>query len=360
MIIIHAAQLAGQLTLWGEDSDQPSQSDRAPDRRHPRCAGAGFLAEAAGVTLEDHTRVETRAPYQEEATIWLPSRGNSPMPSEALAGPAPKSRAKPRIKPWCVPVVRLSGGQAIELLQRSQNGRVLAPGVVLGPDAAYWRHVMLFAAGLTVRQQFLPNVIRRGDGTEAVWTPLYVGDDAHRLAELASAMPASARAMTTTSKDRLPSTPPQAVLKEFIASFVNHMVRQDAKGGTPEFDSAYDAWLHALTTAGGEIHAANPQLQQLRRQVAEWHRPIAVAANSLTACACGSKSRRSPTRTTYRPLCVNRTGISAIYSSPTKTIASCCPLTPPRSENHPTSTLPSSCSPPWPRPAPYAHPSPTV
>ena len=274
MIIIHAAQLAGQLTLWTEDTDQPSQSDHAPGGRHPSSVAARHLADAVGVTLDEPASPEM------EATIWLPSRGNNPIPSEALAGPAPRSRAKPRIKPWRVPVLRLSSAQAIDLLQRCQNGRVLTPGVALGPDVAYWRHVMLFAAGLTVRQQFLPNVIGRGDGTKAVWTPLYVGDDAYRLAELASAMPASARAMTTTSTDRPPTTPPQAVLKEFIASLVNHIVRQDAKGDTLEFNSAHDAWLHALTMADGAIDAADAQLQQLRRQVAEWHRPIAVAANS--------------------------------------------------------------------------------
>ncbi len=280
MIIIHAAQLAGQLTLWAEDSDQHSQPDQAPAGRHPRCADAKCLAETVGVALGDPAGAETRDPYQEEATIWLPSRGNNPIPSEALAGPAPRSRAKPRIKPWRVPVIRLSGGQAIDLMQRCQNGRVLTPGVALGPEVAYWRHVMLFAAGLAVRQQFLPNVVRQGDSTKAVWTPLYVGDDAHRLAELASAMPASARAMTTTPADRPPTTPPQAVLREFIASLVNQIVRQDAQGSTREFDSAHDAWLRALTTVDGSIHAADAQLQQLRRQVADWHRPIAVAANS--------------------------------------------------------------------------------
>ena len=274
MIIIHAAQLSGTLMLWGEDSDRPSQSDQMPDGRHPRCADARRFIEAVGVTPEDPAAAEV------EATIWLPSRGNNPVPSETLAGPAPKSRAKPSIKPWRVPALRLSSGQAIELLQRCHNRRVLTPGMALSPDVAYWRHVVLFAAALTARQQYLPNIIQDGDHTKAVWTPLYIGDDAHRLAELAKAMPASTRAMTTASVDRPPTTPPQAVLKEFIASLVNHIVRQDATKGSARFDSAHDAWLHALTTADSVVHATTAQLQQLRRQVAEWHRPIAVAANS--------------------------------------------------------------------------------
>ena len=90
MIIIHAAQLGGKLILWGEDSDQPSQSDLPPDGSHPRYADAEGLAETAGVAPEDRARAEAGA------AIWLPSRGNNPIPSEALAGAAPKSSSRPR------------------------------------------------------------------------------------------------------------------------------------------------------------------------------------------------------------------------------------------------------------------------
>ena len=274
MIIIHAAQLDGSLTLWGEDSDPLPPSERLSDVHHPRCVSALRLAEAVGIAPKDAAEAEV------EATVWLPSRGNNPIPSEALAGPELKSRAKPRIKPWRVPTLRLSSGQGIELLQRCQDGRVLTPGIVLSHDVAYWRYVLMFAAALTARQQFLPNVAQNGEKTKAVWTPLYIGDDAHRLAELAKAMPASARSMTTTSADRPPTTPPQAVLKEFIASIVNHIIRQDAAEGSSGSDSVHEAWHQALISADGVVQATAAQLQQLRRQVAEWHRPIAVAANS--------------------------------------------------------------------------------
>ena len=144
----------------------------------------------------------------------------------------------------------------------------------------YWRHVMLFAAALTARQQFLPNVAPNGENTQAVWTPLYIGDDASHMAELAKAMPASARALTSADDHRAPTIPPQAVLKEFIASIVNHIIRRDAIEGSARSDSVHEAWLHALTSADGVVHATAAQRHQLRRQVAEWHRPITVAANS--------------------------------------------------------------------------------
>lgn len=205
MIIIHGAQLDGSLTLWGEDSDPPPQSERLSEAYHPRCASALRLAEAVGIAPEDSAGAEP------EAIIWLPSRGYNPMPSEALAGPALKSRAKLRIKPWRAPILRLSSGQAIVLLQRCQNGRVLAPGIVLSPDVAYWRHVLMIATALTARQQYLPNAAQIGDKTKAVWTPLYIGDDASRLAELAKAMPASARALTGADDHQQPTSPPQAL-----------------------------------------------------------------------------------------------------------------------------------------------------
>ena len=53
------------------------------------------------------------------------------------------------------------------------------PGTVLSHDVAYWQHVLMFATSLTARQQFLPNVTQNHEGTQAVWTPLYIGDDAN-------------------------------------------------------------------------------------------------------------------------------------------------------------------------------------
>ena len=46
MIIIHAAQVDGSLTLWGEDSDPPPPCERPSGVHHPRCASASRLAKA--------------------------------------------------------------------------------------------------------------------------------------------------------------------------------------------------------------------------------------------------------------------------------------------------------------------------
>ena len=279
MLIIHAAHLDGSLALWGEDSDPPPQPDRQPSDHHPRSASANRMAEVLGFGPDDQAAAEAMA------IAWLPTQGRNPVPSETMANPAHRSRAKPRIKPWRVPVLKLTTPSTLQILHRFKHNHVPRTGVILSANVAYWQQVVLFAAALAARQQFLPSVAQRGEQAEAVWTPLFIGDDAHRLAELAKAMPGSARALTPLNASREPDTPPQAALKEFITGLMNHIVRQDPDKSavipprTP-FDSAHDAWIHALTKPDRTVHASPARLQHLRRQVGEWQRPIAVAANS--------------------------------------------------------------------------------
>ena len=105
MLILHAAQVEGNLVLWSEDSEpRMAQSDRQADGKHPYCAQAQRIAEAVGLETGDDSYAS--------AIGWLPSRGEAPVPSSPMAGPMPKSRAKPRIRPWTVTTLRLGPEQA--------------------------------------------------------------------------------------------------------------------------------------------------------------------------------------------------------------------------------------------------------
>jgi len=200
-----------------------------------------------------------------------------------MAGTAPNSRARPRIKPWSVPSLRLDPEQAVDLLQRCNDRSVLKRGVAIGADIAYWYRALLFAAALTARQSFLPSVVERDGRTAAVWTPIIVGDDARRLAELARLMPSPARALTRDDVTEAPVIAAQSVLREFVSTHMDYMVRSaqpTAAGGGYPIASAHDAWLRALSSRPSVIEGEEAQIRQLRRQVAEWQRPIAIAANS--------------------------------------------------------------------------------
>ena len=276
MFILHAAAVQGNLILWAEDSgSRNGPPDRQAAGEHPHCARSRLLAEAAGLETGDNGF--------DSAVAWLSSRGDAPVPSSALAGPMPRSRAKPRIRPWTVAMLRPNPEQTVRLLQACHGQRVLKPGVIIGPDLAYWAEALRLALSLTVRQQFLPTLSQRDGQTMATWTPVFTGDDAQRLAQLAGLMPASARALTVTGTTEPPAIAAQAVLREFLAAQVDHLARGGTESRIPDqldADSAHDAWLSALTHTNPAVRGNQAQLQQLRRQVAEWQRPIAIAANS--------------------------------------------------------------------------------
>ena len=277
MLILHAAaDVQGNLVLWAEDSDshnEPPELEKAG--KHPHCARAQLLAEAVGLETSDSSFAS--------AIAWLPTLGGAPVPSSPMAGPTPSSRAKPRIRLWTVTTLRLRPEQAVSLLRACHQRRVLKPGVAIGTDLAYWTHALQLAESITARQQFLPSLSERGGQTVATWIPVFIGEDAHRLAELAGLMPASARALTESGATDPPAIAAQAVLREFLAAQADHLARTgtEADGlAQPEFDSAHDAWLWALDHINPVVLSDPAQIQQLRRQVAEWQRPLAITANS--------------------------------------------------------------------------------
>ena len=149
MLILHAAQVKENFVLWSEDSEPlPGPTDRQADGSHPFCAQAQLVAEAVGL--------ETGGGSFASAIAWLPSRGDFPVPSSPMAGLMPKSRAKPRIRPWTVTTLPLKPELAIPLLQECRQRQVLKPGVAIGTDLAYWAHALPLAVSLAARQHSCP------------------------------------------------------------------------------------------------------------------------------------------------------------------------------------------------------------
>ena len=276
MLILHAATVQGNMVLWAEDSNSSNGlSARQKDGEHPHCAQAQLLTEAVGPETGDINFAS--------AIAWLPTRGDAPVPSSPMAGAMPRSRAKPRIRPWTVAALQLRPEQAVPLLRACHQRTVLKHGVAIGTDLAYWTHALQLAVSMTARQQFLPGLSERDGQTVAAWIPVFIGEDAQRLAELAELMPASARALTEPGATVPLAIAAQAVLREFLTAQVDHLARAGAESGNPaqpEFDSAHDAWLWALDRENPAVMSDPAQIQQLRRQVAEWQRPLAITANS--------------------------------------------------------------------------------
>ena len=192
--------------------------------------------------------------------------------------------------PWSISAYRVSPADAIPIFQAGKGQGMLTGGVGIGVDLAYWSQAVRFGAALVARQQFLPGTIHDADGARATWVPLFIGADAERLARLSQRMPASARALSGPDAHQPPDQPAATVLRGFVGAVADSLVRN--ANGAPEvaapkgrreksaFDSVHDAWLSGLKSVDGAVHGTPEQLRQLRAQVAEWQRPIALVASA--------------------------------------------------------------------------------
>ena len=290
MIILHGGWQDGCILLWAEQSPdelRPEGNGHPAANEHPYCAGHAELVHVLASAVPGFRADSDEAV---SATAWLPSRGGSPLPSSALVADPPRSRARPRLMPWSVPAYRVSPADAIPIFQAGKGQGMLTTGVGIGGDLAYWSQAVRFGAALVARQQFLPGTIHDAAGASAAWVPLFIGADAERLARLSQRMPASARALSGPDAEQPPDQPAATILRTFVAAVTDRLVRNG--NGAPEvpapkgrrkklaFDSVHDAWLHGLKSVDGAVHGAPEQLGQLRAQVMEWQRPIALTASA--------------------------------------------------------------------------------
>ncbi len=296
MIILHAGESQGALVLWGEVSRDGGGRPGSRRRRGKTAPDAGshpFGASANGLTgalREAAVGIKPAARRVSRVEVWLPTRGDSPVPSSGLVAEPPNPRAKARLAAWSVAGYRLSAEEAVDLLCASRGRRTLAAGVVVGSDLAYWAEALRFAGSLVARQQFLPGLEVDADGFRATWDPVFVGADAERLAALARRMPPVARALSEPEADSPPERPSAEALRQFAAAVVDHLARASAsgvsgpagrrRGKKPSFDSVHDSWLHALGSKDGVVVGDAFDLSQLAAHVREWRRPIAVSAGS--------------------------------------------------------------------------------
>lgn len=219
----------------------------------------------------------------------LPTTSAGPLPSSSLIAEPTTNGAAPEPAAWAVTGLTLSAEQAIEILGACLGQNVLAPGIVVGPTLSYWASALRFAGGLVARQQFLPGLRSRDGQLEARWEPVVTGPDAHRLAELAQAMPGACRALAAISQ-AAPAESAASVLASFVAEVVDQLVRSSStarlhgaraprrEGKRKDFDSLHDQWIHALTAADARLSGSAAELAQFAEKVAAWKRPIAVSA----------------------------------------------------------------------------------
>jgi SNF2 family DNA or RNA helicase len=298
MLILHAGFAAERLWCWGERAAAPeAQIDRKRRGRWP-AAGvplpyAAGPEELLGVLRAAGVKVPEADLAWQTATVWLPTVEQTPVPSSPLIAPQPPEATSLRLAPWQVNACGLPAAATVELLAVCQGKELLAPGIVLGPDLAFWTLALRLAGALTAQQRFLPGVQASQGCCYARWEPVLNGADAQAVAALAARLPLASRALQVNGAAKgLPAA--SQVLQAFLGRMVDQLVRlavhpawpaPPKRPGRPvkkavEFDSLHEQWLHALQSPDGLMVGPPAELEQLQRDIHRWRRPVAITATA--------------------------------------------------------------------------------
>lgn len=289
MLVLQAGFDEGRLILWGETSPE---FRRAPLRERkgvsgpkpsPFAADGEMLVDAASRFASEGAHLSYASRY-----LFLPTIQGKPLPSTTLVDDAPPPDGPAELVAWRTAAVPLDAAAAVALLAACLDRSLLEPGAAVGKTLAFWAAAARFAGALVAREQFVPDLERLPQGSRAVWTPLVVGADAQRSAQLAEGMPPACRALSRTA-DAPPQRPAEELVSQFVRMVVDERVRSKlslqegsarrAKKGEPaEHASVHDAWLAALRSRDGRLEITAGEIQTLSREVSAWRKPLEAAA----------------------------------------------------------------------------------
>ncbi|MDR1885281.1 MAG: hypothetical protein LBQ56_03330, partial [Synergistaceae bacterium] len=243
LIVLHMGFSEQTFFLWGERSFTRNglHNLRRMRRVSPDCVidhiwdpGAAGL-EGALSEIGFSLRGEPRLCRRE---VWLPTfAGKYPVPSSPLLGEIPRTHIKRPMEygmcAWLVDALDVDIPDVLGFVsllsgveEMSQDGMLLAHGVMAGLDLCYLAECARFAMSLLERGRFLPDVRRTISSDydakyEPVWRPVLMGEDATRFARLARAMPDILRSYGPGRAPR----PAQEVLDSMFGRMIDGAVR---------------------------------------------------------------------------------------------------------------------------------------
>jgi hypothetical protein len=276
MLVLHAASYVGSLALWGEVPFQHSEESgprRGRPRKNPelppppRCGASGDLLDdalrRAGIDLAGERRT---------LIAWLPSVDGRPVLSSPLLGEQ-ETHGTPSIQPWLVEAIVMNAAAAVELLASAVGRRLLAPGVLVGADLAFFATAMRVAAALVARGHVLPSVEKKDGVWRGRWMLAPAAGEHEQIASLVRAAPPAALALGT-KQDAPPPASRREVVEGFLTSIADRLMRT-AQPTKERPQSLHERWLSALVSADGLIEGDSAEIADLAKTVAEWRRPVA-------------------------------------------------------------------------------------
>ena len=297
MLILHAAFCEDRLLVWGEIPAAADLPRRRGSKKKLKVAKPPLFFYDAGQENLSAALEEAglghglRGIADQDAVAWLPTHKNRPLASSPLIAESSASPEPFELSPWQVTALTIPTAGEIELLCACVGQELLAPGVVIGKDLAFWAQALRFAGSLAARHRFLPGLQENQGAFRALWEPMLTGTDSDAAIRLAGLMPRVCRSLTPDVVSP-PKRPAAQVLDNFLGRMVDQLIRSAAltatepapvRRGRPArkaagFDSLHDQWLHALQAPDGMMAGAPGDLAQLHEQIQKWRRPISVTA----------------------------------------------------------------------------------
>lgn len=280
MIILHACFFDKQFLLWGES---PPETNSKSEPSHKTDAQISFPFDAGFKNLSNTLKAiefghKIYKRDSSQALVWLPTKGDAPLTSSHIINIPPTNRRKIKIQPWRVTVLAFNLDRAVNILCQCMDKALLAPGILIGNDLAYWATALRFAGSIVAREKFIPSLLEEKKQFRAIWKPVFEAKEGEILNALAKGMPDVCRAASLDAKTQ-PDTSANVVLSGFLQQAVDYLVRSaqlNHRSLRKSFDSLHDQWLFALGSPDGVMKGGLSELAQLASQVKNWQRPISV------------------------------------------------------------------------------------
>src|SRR5687767_4088507 len=207
MLVLHSAAQQHTLAIWGEIPLIPSRSRAKALRCGVSAKDLPEVIVAAGAPLRGEPRTLIGR---------LPGANGRPAPSTPLIG-EPISGAE--MRPWSIETIVIDRDALTDFLAFVVGKRLTAPGVIVGPDLAFFATAMRLAAALVVRGHVLPSLDEVDGRWLARWSPAPMPAEREQIASLYRSIPPVALAFGEKGDAR-------RTIDEFLASIVDRLMRQ--------------------------------------------------------------------------------------------------------------------------------------
>lgn len=278
MLILHTAFEQDQIYLWGESSFENKKlrnRERAGGNMLPWSAKPQQLRAALRECGVRHGR---RTPADESftASLLIPARGKTPLPSSPILGEVPDSGEPPALSAFYVDAVALSFTEFTQLLRiiRESGERLSFPGLLFADDFKFMCRALEYSAALVQRGAYIPDMEPRGDSFVSQWRPMILAKYQDEFSAYAAAMPPVLCAFSTDGPPAAPC-PKRTGAMRLLECMTDMLIRSSQLGGTDRgrrvnAGNPHEIWLRSLIWQKAPLVKWNEEMASLYPQIRAW------------------------------------------------------------------------------------------